>query len=183
MKFKTIYNFENNYVSCSGTIVEDVDKTSGEKVRVSGRRYTYKVDFDKRGKRNLIINGTEDVYGYIQSFKEDTDIYRILQRLNGDITKLDKNKGFYADLSSIPKDFYEFHNKIEEGQRIFAGLPTDLKSKFGNSINEFMNSIYNKDFEVKYNDYVSSKLKRSNNVVDNNVNNNKSDVSEVSNYE
>ena len=85
VKFATRYNRVRKY-TCPGTFVVDVDKSTGEKQLVSGRRYTYIQEWDKKGKRSLVISGTEDVYEYIQSFKEDTNIYKILQRLNGDLT-------------------------------------------------------------------------------------------------
>lgn len=149
MKFKTQYNFKDDIVSCPGTLVEEVDKTTGEKINCYGRRYTYEQKYDDKGIRYLAISGTEDVYNSIQSYKDDVDIYKILKRLNGDLSQLDSNKGFYADVADVPRDINEFYNKIEEGKNIFASLPTDFKERFGNSVNEFMTSIYNKDFEEK----------------------------------
>lgn len=157
VKFKTQFNFDN-VCSIAGTEVVDVDKKSGEKLKVSGRRYTYKVEYDKQGKRHLVISGTEDVYKSIQSFKDDTDIYKIISRyFNGDISAVDPNKGFYADLTGIPKNVHDWFNKTEQAKELYSGLPTDFKIKFGNSINEFMTSLYGNDFESKYNDYVASK--------------------------
>lgn len=142
IKFATFYSGNNEFVSVSG----------------SPERPTYKVEYDDKGNRELVVNGTDLVYEKIQSFKADTDIYKILSRyFGGDVSVLDKNKGFYADITQIPKNFNEFHNKIEQGQAIWSGLPTDFKSMFDNDLNKFVNSIYEKDFESKYQSYIDSK--------------------------
>lgn len=157
MQFFTRYNFKNNINSVNGTYVDVINENKKIK-NVAGRRYTYKVVYDDDAKRNLVISGSEPVYEKIQTFKDDVDIYKIVARyLGGDITALDKNRGFYADLSKIPTNFNDFHNRVAEGQEIFAGLPTDFKEQFGNDVNRFMDSIYKKDFDQKLNDYIISK--------------------------
>lgn len=183
ISFKTQFNFDNSIVTCAGTVVECVDKKTGEKVLTSGRRYTYKQEYDKQGKRHLVISDTEDVYNTIQSYKDDTDIYKIVSRyFNGDVTVLDKNKGFYADVTKIPHDIREWHNKIEEGQNIFAGLPTDLKREFGNDLNQFITSVFNQDFEEKYKNYVSRKnVNTSVNVTDNVISNSVNTIDNLQN--
>lgn len=143
MVFKSKYKCEHSFVSNCGK------KTSN----------IYKQEFSNNGKRSLIICGQSPTYDKIQTFAEDCNIYKIVSRyVGGDVSVIDKNKGFYADITSLPKTFDEFHNKVVEGQNIFNGLPTDLKQRFGNSINEFMHSIYDDTFESKYNDYLNSKV-------------------------
>lgn len=144
IKFATFYN---------GIEVESV---SG-----SPDRPTYKIEYDDKGNRELVVDGVDLVYEKIQSYKADTDIYKILSRyFGGDVSVLDKNKGFYADITQIPRNFNDFHNKIEQGQAIWSGLPTDFKSMFDNDLNKFVNSIYEKDFDLKFKSYIDSKGKQ-----------------------
>lgn len=140
--FFTKYSIRNRCRTCSGRNFEP----------------KYKENYDKKGVRELIIYDKDLVYDKIQSFASDTDINKILARyFGGDISVIDKNKGFYTDISEIPTNFNDFHNKIVEGQKLWNGLPTDFKSEFNNDVNQFVNSIYEKDFEKKYNDYVDRK--------------------------
>ena len=179
MEFKTKYNFDNSINSVAGTKTvnfsdynkKDID--NGKVVEEYGYEYDYKEEYDKNGVRKLVIKGRHSVYDKIQSYKDDVDIYKILARyFNGDISVIDKNKGFYADITSIPKTFSEFHNKIVEGQNIYNGLPTDFKQMFGNDINQFMASIYDKSFDEKLLQYNMSKQKINNINVKNVDNNN-----------
>lgn len=162
--FKTPYNLVSDdnfkFVTCPGSLTVNLDemKKTGEKKLESGYEYTYKEVNDSKGRRQLVIAGRNNTYAKIQSYKDDVDIYKIVERCtNGEIQLLDSNMGFYADVANMPKSYNEYHNKFMEGQRIFAGLPVELKDKFGHNVNEFMNSIYDKSFESKYNEYVKQK--------------------------
>lgn len=173
--FRTPYNFEDDVISCSGSLTVDINsaKNTGEAKCEYGYEYTYKEIKDKQGRRNLVISGRKNIYDKIQSYKDDVDIYKILDRyMAGDLSVLDRNKGFYMDFTSIPKTFDEYQNKISEGKRIFDSLPVDFKSEFGQNVDEFMHSIYDKSFERRYNDYVSRVTNRSRGNIANNVNNN-----------
>ena len=127
----------------------------------NGYENKYRQHYDDKGVRTLVLTeDKEPVYKKIQSFAEDTNIYKILSRyFGGDVSVLDKNKGFYADIRDIPCNFNDFHNKIVECQNIWNGLATDFKEMFNNDLNQFVSSIYNKDFEDKLNLYSENKQK------------------------
>lgn len=123
---------------------------------VTGNGYNkiYKEDYDKKGVRSLVVSGKTCTYDKIQSYAEDVKIERIVARyLGGDISVLDKNKGFYTDITQIPRNFNDFHNKIVQGQNLWNGLPTDFKAMFGNDLNRFISDIYDGDFENKLGKY------------------------------
>lgn len=125
-----------------------------------GYEKKYKVEYDEKGARHLVVCGKNNVYKKIQSFAEDTNIYKILSRyFGGDVSALDKNKGFYADVREIPSNFNDFHNKVVAADNIWNGLATDFKEMFGNDKNRFLSDIYDKSFESKYNDYLINKQK------------------------
>ena len=77
----------------------------------NGYENKYRQHYDDKGVRSLVLTeDREPVYKKIQSFAEDTNIYKILSRyFGGDVSALDKNKGFYADVRDIPRNFNDFH--------------------------------------------------------------------------
>ena len=57
----------------------------------------YSGSYNERGQVELREDGTEDLYAFIQSFAESTDIHAILSRFeNGEVDVLEKVQGFYA---------------------------------------------------------------------------------------
>ncbi len=60
----------------------------------------------------VIKTGSYDMYEYIQSFKDDTDIYKLLKRvgISGDTSLLQVSNGVYADISDIPENIHDFKN-------------------------------------------------------------------------
>ncbi len=60
----------------------------------------------------VIKTGSYDMYEYIQSFKDDSDIYKLLKRvgISGDTSLLQVSSGVYADISDIPQDIHQFKN-------------------------------------------------------------------------
>lgn len=68
-----------------------------------------------------------------QSFKDDTDINKIMARFEktGTISHLAKFEGVYADFSDF--DFHEQTNKLTQGREIFDALPAEIRKEFGQS--------------------------------------------------
>lgn len=66
-----------------------------------------------------------------QSFKDSTDINKILKRAQktGTISHLLKHGASYGDFSDVP-DLLEAHRRIERGQKIFDDLPSELRREF-----------------------------------------------------
>lgn len=60
----------------------------------------------------VMKTGSYDMYEYIQSFKDDTDIYKLLKRVgvSGDTSLLQVSNGVYADISDIPQNIHQFKN-------------------------------------------------------------------------
>ncbi len=65
-----------------------------------------------------------------QSFKDETDINKILKRAQktGTISHLNKYQARYADYSKF--DFQENLIKLTEGRQIFDELPSELRNEF-----------------------------------------------------
>lgn len=102
----------------------------------------YSGRYDEHGRIILEETGEENLYDYIQSFKDSTDIHVLLKRYaNGDSEALAKVQGFYADVTEMPKNFAEVLNIVNDGENFFASLPVEIRSKFGHNFGEFMVAV------------------------------------------
>uniref|UniRef100_A0AAU8B216 Internal scaffolding protein n=1 Tax=Dulem virus 109 TaxID=3145586 RepID=A0AAU8B216_9VIRU len=108
----------------------------------SPTKILYGSRYDDAGRLVLEEKGTEDLYGFIQSFADSVDIHVILKRFqNGDHTALQAVQGFYGDFTEMPKTYAELLNTVNAGQDYFSSLPVDVRANFGHSFAEFMASI------------------------------------------
>lgn len=149
IKFKTIYDVDSSkYVSPSGTKLL--------------AKYALKVN-EKTGYEELVPTGEyTNVYDRIQADYPATDINILMERFAlGDTEAINIKNGFYADVTSMPKNYAELFNMYEQAKVFFSELPTDLKEMFDNSYTEFYTEMdsdqksfnekiekYNKRFEL-----------------------------------
>lgn len=102
----------------------------------------YGPEFDEKGRMNLVEKGRENLYDFIQSFKESVDIHVLLKRFaNGETDVLSKIQGFYGDFSEFPRTYADLLNTVNEGEAFFNGLPVEVRSKFGHSFPVFMSAL------------------------------------------
>ncbi len=83
-----------------------------------------------------------------QSFKDETDINKILQRAQktGTISHLNQHEGRYGDFSNF--DFFGAQLMLTRGREIFDDLPSEVRAEFSNSQGAFfayVNDPANKD--------------------------------------
>jgi len=83
-----------------------------------------------------------------QSFKDETDINKILKRAQktGTISHLAKHQAKYGDFADF--DFFGNMQMIAKGREIFDDLPSEIRSEFHQSQTEFfdyVNDPENKD--------------------------------------
>lgn len=107
----------------------------------------YSGSYNERGQVELKEDGTEDLYAFIQSFAESTDIHAILKRYqNGEVDVLEKVQGFYGDITEMPKTYAEALQRIADSEKVFMSLPVDVRAKFGHSFSEFLAASQDADF-------------------------------------
>ncbi len=107
----------------------------------------YSGSYNERGQVELKEDGTEDIYAFIQSFADSTDIHSILRRYqNGEVDVLEKVQGFYGDITEMPKTYAEALQRIADSEKVFWSLPLDVRAKFGHSFSEFLASSQDADF-------------------------------------
>lgn len=122
-----------------------VEANAGSPVRtVYGGRY------DANGRVVLEEKGTEDLYAYIQSFKDSVDINVILARFsNGDTEALSRAQGFYADVTDFPTNMADALNRINECEEMFKSLPLEVRQKFDCSFEQFLSQSGSDDWLEK----------------------------------
>ncbi len=107
----------------------------------------YSGSYNERGQVELKEDGTEDLYAFIQSFAESTDIHAILRRYqNGEVDVLEKVQGFYGDITEMPHTYAEALQRIADSEKVFMSLPVDVRAKFGHSFSEFLAASQDADF-------------------------------------
>lgn len=81
----------------------------------------------------------------VQSFKDETDINRIMDRarVTGTISHLSRYEARYGDFADF--DFLDAQVKLNQGREIFDALPAELRKEFGQSPAEFFSFINNPD--------------------------------------
>lgn len=107
----------------------------------------YAGSYNERGQVELKEDGTEDIYAYIQSFAESTDIHSILRRYeNGEVDVLEKVQGFYGDVTEMPHTYAEALQRIADSEKVFMSLPVEVRAKFNHSFSEFLAASQDDDF-------------------------------------
>ncbi len=107
----------------------------------------YAGSYNERGQVELKEDGTEDLYAYIQSFAESTDIHSIMRRFeNGEVDVLEKVQGFYGDVTDMPHTYAEALQRIADSEKVFMSLPVDVRAKFNHSFSEFLAASQDADF-------------------------------------
>ncbi len=131
MAFKTQYDARDRIQSNPGNPIKQL----------------YAGSYNERGQVELREDGTENLYDFIQSFSESTDIHSILRRFeNGEVDVLEKVQGFYGDVTEMPKTYAEALQRIADSEKVFMSLPVDVRAKFGHSFSEFLAASNDADF-------------------------------------
>lgn len=123
MKFRTAYSPRERFKSSSG----------------SRLRKKYIKSYDKDGAYRLIEDGFEDVYDSIQKAANGVTLDALIRRAKaGDDSAIREPIDSYVDLSHVPKDLLEAHQMLIDAKDRYYSLPAELRSKFGNSFDEFL---------------------------------------------
>lgn len=124
--FSDLSDEKQSFKSCSGSAVKDV----------------YSPYVDDNGSLELRVSGKENIYQYIQSFKDSVDLNLIIARfVAGDTQALSKYKGFFADVSDLPSSYAGFLDIQAKAADIFSHLSVEDREKFGFDVNKFIASF------------------------------------------
>lgn len=116
----------------------------------SSEKLVYSPRYDSDGVLDLVVTGKENLYEYIQSHKESTDIHVLLDRFAaGETDVLQRMQGFYGDVTSMPKTYAEVLNAVIVGEETFSRLPVEVKQRFNNSFAEWLAAMDKPDFSTR----------------------------------
>ena len=142
------------------TMWDEIPKTGLDYSQKLEKTYVEVPPYAKNEKGEFINNSSVpievegepfDVDAYIQSFKDDVDIYKILEKafLSGDASLLNRNMaGAYGDISNIPDNFNDIQNQFGDSVEALAGLDQNIVSDIVNSeknVNDIVEQINKKD--------------------------------------
>ena len=104
----------------------------------------YEARVDNNGTIDLVEAGRENLYDYIQSFKDSCDINTIVKRFAaGDTDVLARRQATYGDFTQLPGTYAELLNTVIQGENYFNSLPLETRAKFNHSFHEWMASMDN----------------------------------------
>lgn len=90
---------------------------------------------------SLIENGVEDIYDSVQKASEGRLLPDLIRRVaNGDISAIPDPVDSFVDITNAPKDMLEAHQMLTDARDKYNSLPSDLRSKFGNSFEKFLSA-------------------------------------------
>lgn len=129
-RFNTLYDRENqrDYTSACGCGVRPV--------------YDY-IPAGKEGWLKLVQVGEENRQGLIESWEESVDLHALLSRyFDGDATALERRQAMFADITGLPDNVHAYHEAATTAQSVFDNLPDDVRSFYGDSVQEFLQGIF-----------------------------------------
>lgn len=99
----------------------------------------------------LVDTGIHDLYAEIQSYADSCDLATILQSFDlSSMSGLQFDEiGDISDFTSAPKTPGELLNVVNSGEVFFSELPVSVRSAFGHSLYNFVNSFGSDDFRTK----------------------------------
>lgn len=107
------------------------------------QRYIEKID--KNGHSYLVDGELVPFYENIQKYKDDCDIYKILNRYeNGDpevIKRLDTQRGQFGDFTDLPTNIIDIKNKLNSAEKLFESLPLEDRQVCDNNVNVFLSNL------------------------------------------
>lgn len=113
-------------------------------------KVVYTPQFDRHGHFELVESGKENLYEFIQSFKESVDINVILKRFaNGDASALARRQGTYGDFTGMPNSYAEMLNRLTQAEDFFNSLPVETRAEFNHNFGEFVAQLDNAEMLTK----------------------------------
>lgn len=101
----------------------------------------------KNGIKTLVLTGIKNTYEEIQMDLESCKIENILHAaLMGDFSKLNAREGTYCDATTMPKSLMEAQNLVIRMKTEFEKMPVEVKEKFGNSADKYVEMMGTKEF-------------------------------------
>ena len=115
------------------------------------------------GSIELVESGKDDIQEMIDSYRDQTDMAYILQRMAmGDSSVLNQKEPMYGDFTQLPKTYAEALQLVIDREKQFMQLPLDVRKAFDNDFKKWfaqsgseewyqkMSSVIQKEEELPY---------------------------------
>ena len=100
------------------------------------------------GVKTLIPTTQTNVFNMIQIDQPNVQIENILQRAAmGDMSALNARQGTYCDATTMPKNLMQAQNLVIKMKNEFDLMPTEIKEKFGNSADKYVELMGTEEFK------------------------------------
>lgn len=101
----------------------------------------------KKGVKTLVKTGQINTNELIQMDYESCKIENILHAaLMGDLSKLHAREGSYVDATTMPKNLMDAQNLVLRMKSEFEKMPVEVKEKFNNSADKYVEMMGTKEF-------------------------------------
>lgn len=115
---------------------------------------TYQEQYNKDGDKELILTGKKDIYSMIQADLEGSKIENILHAVAmGDLSALQNRELMYVDTTEMPTSMMEVQNMVIKAKEQFSTLPPEVREKFNDSADMYINTMGTKDWLDKMSEY------------------------------
>lgn len=116
----------------------EIFTTAGEKLED-----VIAMKLNEKGEEEFYISGKTNVYEKIQAQSQDANIENIIAKViaTGDTSLLQQRKAEFVDLTETPSNIFEAQQKIQEAEKTFMELPTNIKEAYNNNFNEYLADV------------------------------------------
>ena len=117
-----------------------------EQGRKEANEYGYEIN--KAGMKELIKTGETNLYEKIQEALEETKIENIIKSVTNGDTSMLRATGQYIDTTELPNNMIEARQAMQKLENTWLTLPTEIKNKYNNSVEEFIGKAGNTEWLV-----------------------------------
>lgn len=108
------------------------------------------------GTIQLVESGKEDIQQYIDSFRDQTDMTYILQRMAaGDTSVLNQKEPMFGDFTNMPSTYAEALQLVIDREAQFMKLPLEVRNKFDNDFRKWFAQSGSDDWFEKMDSVIS----------------------------
>lgn len=102
------------------------------------------------GSVELVEDGKVDVQDFIDSFRDQTDMAYIVNRLMmGDTSVLTQKQPMFGDFTKMPQSYAEALQMVLDAEQQFNSLPLEVRNSFENDYKRWFASAGNEDWFEK----------------------------------
>lgn len=132
MKFRTLLNYGETVPSPTG----------------NGTRPVYVRRIDDNGKRILVQDGIEDIFGGIQQAAKGVEVADLIRRFrSGDTDAIGDPSFSDVDITEAPTSLLDAQKKLIRAREEFEALPLKVRQQYNNDCSYWLSKVASGEFE------------------------------------